>query len=464
MRRPGFGCVGLVLLLALLVPASASAAAAAEVFGQGGETFYKGSEEVDDVAVVLGEGPTWQFKQNSPAGALMTAGANCADVEANGKRITCDLTAVANLDLNGGSDRLIGGAESNEMVVHAGEGDDELAIGSGASNTLEGEGGDDTFELGNATGEDTVDGGAGEDLILNPAGPDLINGGAGVDTVAYQTTATEGFSVTLDDQRNDGPSGSQNVHADVENLTGGPEADRFVGSDAANVIRGGQGDDEIKGGPGQDILEGGEGDDQIFARDGEHDVVDCGFGEDSAIVDSIDTVSHCERVSYPDTDLDGSSSNVDCNDHDASIHPGAVDVPGDGIDQDCSGADAPLLPTSSLPTAPSGSLVGRKKARIRSGIGSASFRCRAPAGDACSVRGTLLHRGGGKRLGSISGTVAGGRTGPLKIRLNGSGRALLEGSGTLNATIRGTVTDEAGASSPLSLSIQLRSASTPRAS
>ena len=41
------------------------------------------------------------------------------------------------------------------MVVEAGEGEDELAIGSGASNTLDGEGGDDTFELGDATGEDT---------------------------------------------------------------------------------------------------------------------------------------------------------------------------------------------------------------------------------------------------------------------------------------------------------------------
>ncbi len=31
----------------------------------------------------------------------------------------------------------------------------------------------------------------------------------------------------------------------------------------------------------------------------------------------------------------------DCDDGDADVHPGAVDTPGDGIDQDCDGADAP---------------------------------------------------------------------------------------------------------------------------
>ena len=292
MRRPGFGRVNLVLLLLALMLPAAALAADAEVFGLGGETVYKGSDAVDKVAVnVSGEPPEWLFIQTSPDAALMTAGASCTDVEANGKRISCEISDVANLDLKGGDDRLIGGAEDNEMVVNAGEGNDELAIGSDAPNTLDGEGGNDTFELGNATDENTIDGGPGEDLILHPAGPDLINGGAGVDTIVYQTTAAENLSVTLDDQRNDGPNGAQNVHADVENLTGGPEADRFVGSDAANVIRSGQGDDEIKGGPGQDTLEGGEDDDQIFARDGERDVVDCGFGEDSATVDAIDTVS-----------------------------------------------------------------------------------------------------------------------------------------------------------------------------
>jgi hypothetical protein len=41
----------------------------------------------------------------------------------------------------------------------------------------------------------------------------------------------------------------------------------------------------------------------------------------------------------PDTDLDSSVDILDCNDADASIHPGAELIGGDGIDQDCSGDD-----------------------------------------------------------------------------------------------------------------------------
>lgn len=52
-----------------------------------------------------------------------------------------------------------------------------------------------------------------------------------------------------------------------------------------------------------------------------------------------------------DRDRDGYPSTVDCNDRNASIYPGAHEIPNDGIDQDCNGVD---LVTTGSGTGPNG--------------------------------------------------------------------------------------------------------------
>jgi hypothetical protein len=97
-------------------------------------------------------------------------------------------------------------------------------------------------------------------------------------------------------------------------LDGGDGADTVYGNGGADVVRGGPGDDEIAGGPGVDRFYGEDvdacipsscasGQDLIEARDGNQEMIDCGPGTDSAVVDpnelvrnDVDLSNQCESV------------------------------------------------------------------------------------------------------------------------------------------------------------------------
>ena len=236
-------------------------------------------------------------------------------------------------------------AQPVTVTIGAGSGDDGNAADGapGARDTVDG----DVEKLVGSPFGDTLSGNAivnlllggdGDDTLLGGAGADTLEGGAGADTASYADHAA-GLRVELNK-----PAGATNedTMTGMENLFGSPFDDLLIGDAAANRIDGAAGKDTVIGADGQDILLGGEGDDEMISDDGEVDDVDCGPGTDHPVADSADILVNCDNntVVVVDKDGDGAPVGNDCDDNDPARAPGKPDVPGNGLDEDCSGADA----------------------------------------------------------------------------------------------------------------------------
>ena len=147
-----------------------------------------------------------------------------------------------------GSDRLCGAANN------------DLFLGANGNDALSG-----------ATGNDTLKGGAGNDTMNGGSGNDTLDGGPGNDVTGSVTGTICSDNSLAGNDREDGGAGN-------DKLDGGP------------------GNDQVTGGPGKDTIAGGAGSDVLLAADGARDVVDCGAGKDTAVVDAIDVVRGCEKV------------------------------------------------------------------------------------------------------------------------------------------------------------------------
>jgi Ca2+-binding RTX toxin-like protein len=240
-----------------------------------------------------------------------------------------------------------GGAGNDALQGFLGN---DLLIGGPGNDKIDGHEGDDRLEGGD--GDDLLK----PDTYKSP-GNDVVDGGAGRDE-AEDWTIPDGGShppanISLDGVANDGRPGEADNVVNVERLhqrvagtlvgSDGPDDfeiawnayeqtmestllghggdDKLVGNTFRETIDGGAGDDVLEGGFNDDVITGGPGRDRINgddtspqcglisgqcvvpfgsdtvnARDGEADVIDCGPGEDRAVVDAVDTVQNCEAV------------------------------------------------------------------------------------------------------------------------------------------------------------------------
>jgi Ca2+-binding RTX toxin-like protein len=216
---------------------------------------------------------------------------------------------------------VLAGMGGNDTIAAVGfpDGTTVTELGGAGEDTLTGGAGEDVLVDGpppasdgtpSDTSADTLRGEGGDDALLHGGGPDLLDGGLGSDlflSVAVCQGATiDGGATAGNDRDNsswarlDGGGVAADLLTGQVGRVGAGETptcaagtpDRMEGiedlegSEGSDVLIGDEGGNQILGHKGEDTYRALGGDDAIFANSGTRDrVIDCGEGDDSAVVD-----------------------------------------------------------------------------------------------------------------------------------------------------------------------------------
>jgi Ca2+-binding RTX toxin-like protein len=297
-----------------------AAAHAATLTNSGGTLTYVGGAGVRSSISLSQAGTTVTVIRDtgingSDADPITTS--TCTNNGGTPETFDCDNVARFVADAGDGDDSISSFGVDVPVALAGGDGNDFLG-GGNAADSISGGAGDDGLDGG--AGADVLLGGSGDDGMSTGSGADSVSGGSGLDNIdissfgeAPTASGPLTVSITLDGLANDGvPGQGANVGGDVENasassfylpLAGDAQygSVSVTGDAGANDLRGYAGADTITGGAGNDRLFGDAGNDTLNARDGFADVVSCGAGVDTAVVDTLDSVSDtCENVSTAD--------------------------------------------------------------------------------------------------------------------------------------------------------------------
>lgn len=208
-----------------------------------------------------------------------------------------------------GEDRIDGGADNDNLYGEAG---DDLIEGGAGDDYIDG-GADDDVIFGDA-GNDTIIGGLGNDTIKGNAGNDIFvvtatadgrdsyDGGDGIDTLDYSAVSTA-VNLTLKD--NASSTFSTDTIENIENVIGGSANDKLTGNALDNTLTGNAGDDTLKGMAGNDTLDGGAGIDNLDGG-ADNDQLSGGLGDD--VLKGAAGNDHLDGGADND-DLDGGAGN-----------------------------------------------------------------------------------------------------------------------------------------------------------